>query len=57
MSEYELLESDTNIDVSKLLNQRAKLGWRLVSLHVTERSNGSPRYTVLVAKMRHEHRQ
>jgi hypothetical protein len=50
MFEYEVLEAETNIDVSKLLNQRAKLGWRLVSLHVTERSNGSPRYTALVAK-------
>ena len=50
MPEYEVLEADTNVDVSKLINQRAQQGWKLVSLHVTERSNGSPRYTVLVAK-------
>jgi hypothetical protein len=50
MAEYELLEADANIDVSKLLNRRSRQGWKLVSLHVTERSNGSARYTVLVAK-------
>jgi hypothetical protein len=50
MSEYEVLEAETSVDVSKLINQWAQQGWKLVSLHVTERSNGSPRYTVLVAK-------
>ena len=50
MCEYELLEADAKIDVSKLLNRRIKQGWNFVSLHVTERSNGSPRYTLVVAK-------
>jgi hypothetical protein len=50
MPEYDVLEADTNVDVSKLINQRAQQGWKLISLHVTERSNGSPRYTVLVAR-------
>ena len=42
MPEYELLETQTSVDVSKLINQRAQQGWKLISLHVTERSNGSP---------------
>ena len=50
MFEYEVLEAETNIDVSKLLNQRIKQGWKLVSLHVTEKTNGAPRYTLLVLK-------
>ena len=49
MPEYELLEAETSVDVSKLINQRAQQGWKLISLHVTERINGFPRYSVLVA--------
>lgn len=50
MYEFELLETDANTEVAKLLNQKAQEGWKLVSLHVTEKSNGFPRYTMLMRK-------
>lgn len=50
MKKFVLLEAGTGDEVSNLLTARAREGWELVSLHVTERANGTPRYTVLLAK-------
>lgn len=50
MTKFELLEAETREDLSQLITVRANQGWVLVSLHVTERSNGTPRYTVLLSK-------
>ena len=50
MQEFVLLEASTREDLSSLLTAKTREGWELVSLHVTERANGTPRYTVLLAK-------
>jgi hypothetical protein len=50
MMEFDLLEASTRDDLSQLLTIRSRDGWELISLHVTERANGTPRYTVLLTK-------
>jgi hypothetical protein len=50
MSVFDLLEAETKKELTKLLNDRVAKGWSLVSMHVTERTNGILRYTVLISR-------
>ena len=50
MRVYDVVEADTKAEITRLLNDKVSDGWSFISMHVTERTNGMLRYTVLIGR-------